>query len=164
MEPNVPADEARHWYQFYFHGERGRRGLDQHRVELAELLWRMWSPTWAYSGDEFRTTSRAFDNPDFVDVVVHSYRHRYGLVDGDPRYRDIESLLLARPAIRPPTILLDGLADGVALESDTVAPAGHFARLLRHERVPSVGHNFPQECPDVFAAAVLDLIGPTPGF
>ena len=157
LAPDVPANEARYWYQFYFHGERGRHGLDLHRAALADLLWRMWSPNWTFSDEVFRQTAPAFDNPDFVDVVVHSYRHRYGLVDGDPRYLAIESQLLVRPTILPPTILLDGLADGVAVEADSSAHARHFAQLLRHERVPGIGHNFPQECPEVFAKAVLEL-------
>ena len=158
MAPDEPANEARYWYQFYLHGERGRRGLEQHRQAMAKLLWQMWSPRWPFTEADFLRTAAAFDNPDFVEVVVHSYRHRYGLVPGDARFLELEAQLLTRPVIQPPTILLDGLADGVAVEPDTRSHARHFARLVRHERVDGVGHNFPQECPSVFAAAVMDLV------
>ena len=84
MEPASPAEEVAFWYQYYFHSERGRRGLTKNRREIARLLWRMWSPNWAFDEATFERTATAFDNPDFVDVVIHSYRHRYGLAPGDP--------------------------------------------------------------------------------
>jgi pimeloyl-ACP methyl ester carboxylesterase len=97
MEPASPAEEAAFWYQYYFHSERGRRGLTKNRREIARLLWRMWSPTWAFDDATFDRTASAFDNPDFVAVVIHSYRHRYGLAPGagDPRYDEIEMGLAA---------------------------------------------------------------------
>ncbi len=110
MEPASPAEEAAFWYQYYFHSERGRRGLTKDRREIARLLWRMWSPTWAFDDATFDRTASAFDNPDFVAVVIHSYRHRYGLAPGagDPRYDEIEMALAAQPPIAVPAITIDG--------------------------------------------------------
>lgn len=158
LDPASPENEWRYWYQYYLHGERGRRGLAAYRREYARLRWQRWSPQWRFSDEDFDASAKAFDNPDFVEVVVHSYRHRHGLVPGDPAYAALESALLARPAITPPTILLDGLTDGVALTPDTRHHASHFANLRRHEAVAGVGHNFPQECPAMFAEAVLALV------
>ncbi|QPF76201.1 alpha/beta hydrolase [Roseateles sp. DAIF2] len=158
LEPASPLHEARYWYQFYLHGERGRRGLERSRAEFTRLLWQTWSPSWPFSDAEFLRSAAAFDNPDFVEVVVHSYRHRYGLAAGDPRFLALEAQLLARPVIRPPTIVLDGLADGVVAASDPKVLAQQFEHLVRHQGVEGVGHNFPQECPEVFAAAVLELV------
>ena len=138
------------------HGERGRAGLQENRAMLVRLLWEEWSPTWAFTEEDFEATRTAFDNPDFVDVVVHSYRHRYGLVDGDPAYADTEHKLAELPPITVPTIVLDG-------EHDTVAPARprqehepHFTSLVDY-RLVDAGHNLPQEAPEEFARAVLDL-------
>ena len=102
MEPDTPANEHRLWYQYYFHSERGRAGLAQDRRGIARLLWRLWSPTWAFDDATFERSAAAFDNPDFVDVVIHSYRHRFGLVPGDPAYADIEQRLAAQPPITVP--------------------------------------------------------------
>ena len=102
MEPASPEEEAAFWYQYYFHSERGRRGLTRNRRDIARLLWRMWSPKWAFDDATFDRTAGAFDNPDFVDVVIHSYRHRYGLTPGDPAYAGIEKALAAQPKIRVP--------------------------------------------------------------
>ncbi len=102
------------WYQYYFHGERGRAGLTENRREFCRLLWSLWSPTWRFDDDIYARSAAAFDNPDFVDVVVHSYRHRFGLVDGDPQFDDIERRLSAMPSITVPTITLEGDADGVS--------------------------------------------------
>jgi pimeloyl-ACP methyl ester carboxylesterase len=155
-EPSAPRLERKHWYQYYLHGERGRAGLEEHRAELARLLWEEWSPTWRFTDEDFEATRRAFDNPDFVDVVVHSYRHRYGLAAGDPAYDDTERRIAELPAITVPTIVLDG-------EHDTVSPARSrsehepgFTALVDH-RVVDAGHNLPQEAPEEFARAILDL-------
>jgi len=113
MEPASPSEEAAFWYQYYFHSERGRQGLIKDRRGIAWLLWRMWSPTWSFDEATFERTAKAFDNPDFVEVVIHSYRHRYGLVPGDPAYAGIEAALAAQPSIRVPAITIDGDADGV---------------------------------------------------
>lgn len=156
--PAAPDAEYRFWYQYYFHGERGRAGLAAHRREFCRLLWRLWSPRWTFSDAEFDRSAAAFDNPDFVDVVIHSYRHRFALVDGDPAYEDIERRLAAQPAIAVPTITLDGDADGV---SPGGAPqAGRFTGRHEHRVVGGgIGHNLPQEAPRAFAQAVLDVEG-----
>jgi len=112
-EPASPDAEHRYWYQYYFHGERGRRGLEQNRRELCRLLWRLWSPRWRFDDATYDRTAASFDNPDFVAVVLHSYRHRYALVDGDPAVAAIEARLAAQPVIPVPTIALDGDDDGV---------------------------------------------------
>jgi pimeloyl-ACP methyl ester carboxylesterase len=156
VAPSLPHLERKHWYQYYLHGDRGRAGLIEHRAELARLLWEEWSPTWAFTEDEFEATRASFDNPDFVDVVVHSYRHRYGLVAGDPAYDETEDRIAEQPRIAVPTIVIDG-------EHDTVTPARprdahepHFTSLVDY-RLVDAGHNLPQEAPEEFARAVLDL-------
>ena len=101
------------WYQYYFHTERGRNGLTEKRREISRLLWKMWSPSWAFDDATFDRSAVSFDNADFVDVVVHSYRHRTGSVAGDPRYASVEARLAAQPTINVPTINLHGAVDGV---------------------------------------------------
>ena len=154
-EPLDPEAEHRYWYQFYFHSERGRRGLDRNRKELCRLLWRLWSPTWRFSTEEYERTAASFDSPDFVEVVIHSYRHRFGLVPGDPALEEIERRLAAQPEIPVPAVVLEGADDGVAPPAG-VAP--RFTRLREHEVVPGAGHNLPQEAPEAFAPAVLALL------
>lgn len=111
--PGSPDQKARDWYQYYFHIDRGRKGLEQKRSEIARLLWQTWSPSWHFDADAFEQSAASFDNPDFVDVVIHSYRHRYGVVPGDPAYAPLESLLAKQPPISVPTIVLLGAGDGV---------------------------------------------------
>jgi len=155
-QPAEPGKEYRLWYQYYLHGERGRAGLAAHRREFARLLWQLWSPRWGFSDADFERSAPSFDNPDFVDVVVHSYRHRFALVAGDPAYEDIERQLAAQPPIAVPTITLDGDADGVSPDG-TPAP-GRFTGRHAHRRVSGgVGHDLPQEAPHAFAQAVLDV-------
>jgi pimeloyl-ACP methyl ester carboxylesterase len=113
MEPASPSEEAAFWYQYYFHSERGRRGLMKDRRGIARLLWRMWSPAWGFDEATFERMAPAFDNPDFVEVVVHSYRHRYGLVAGDPGCAEIEAALAKQPPIPVASISIDGDSDGV---------------------------------------------------
>src|SRR3954470_4160672 len=113
LEPDTPDNERNLWYQYYFHSERGREGLRRHRHDLARLLWQTWSPTWRFDDATFDRTAAAFDNPDFVDVVVHSYRHRFNLVPGDPAYAGIEQRLAMQPPITVPAITFDGEDDGV---------------------------------------------------
>jgi pimeloyl-ACP methyl ester carboxylesterase len=156
-EPAAPEWERTYWYQYYFHSERGRRGLDRNRDELCALLWRTWSPSWAGASAAFPRSAPSLHNPDFVDVVIHSYRHRYGLVDGDPRYQHVEDLLAQQPPITVPTIVLESGADGIAGPS----PAGdrdHFTGPYEHRLLPTVGHNVPQEAPESFADAVASLL------
>jgi pimeloyl-ACP methyl ester carboxylesterase len=154
-EPHDPEAEHRYWYQYYFHSERGRRGLDRNRRALCRLLWRLWSPTWRFSAEEYERTAASFDSPDFVDVVIHSYRHRFGLVAGDPALEEIERRLAAQPEIPVPAVILEGADDGVTPPS---AAAPRFTCLRGHEVVPGAGHNLPQEAPEAFSTAVLALL------
>ncbi|MBS3998075.1 MAG: alpha/beta hydrolase [Hydrogenophaga sp.] len=156
-EPAPPEAEAALWYQYYFHAERGRRGLMSDRRGIARLLWRMWSPTWDFDDATFERSAAAFDNPDFVDVVIHSYRHRFGLVSGDPACAHIETRLTAQPPITVSTIGIDGSADGV--NSGTAHHGHHFAGPYEHRVFHGAGHNLPQERPAEWAQAVLDARG-----
>ncbi len=153
-EPAPAAAEAAFWYQYYFHSERGRRGLIENRRGIARQLWRMWSPTWDFDDATFEQTAKAFDNPDFVEVVVHSYRHRYGLVLGDPAVAHIETRLAAQPPISVPAITIDGDADGV--DSGTAHHAQKFTGPHQHRVFARTGHNLPQEQPEDWARAILD--------
>jgi pimeloyl-ACP methyl ester carboxylesterase len=158
MIPATPMHEVAYWYQYYFQIERGRAGLAANRREIAKILWRQWSPNWHFDDATFERTAQAFDNPDYVDVVIHSYRHRYGLADGDPRYAELERRLAAQPVVTVPAITLDGDADGVAPPTDGSSSAAKFSNRRAHHVVPHAGHNLPQEEPEAFAAAVLELI------
>jgi pimeloyl-ACP methyl ester carboxylesterase len=158
MTPAKPPREVAYWYQYYFQIERGRAGLAANRREIAKILWRQWSPNWHFDDATFDRTAAAFDNPDYVDVVIHSYRHRYGLAEGDSRYADLERRLAAQPVITVTTVALDGDADGVNPATDGEAHATKFSRRLAHRIIPHAGHNLPQEEPEVFAAAVMDVI------
>jgi pimeloyl-ACP methyl ester carboxylesterase len=154
LEPAGAEREAAMWYQYYFHSERGRRGLAQNRRQIARLLWKMWSPTWQFDDATFERTAAAFDNPDFVDIVIHSYRHRFGLVPGDPAVAHIETRLIAQPPILVPAITIDGDADGV--NPGTAHHASKFTGLHRHRVFKGAGHNPPQERPAEWVQAVLD--------
>lgn len=155
--PVAPEAEHRLWYQYYLHAERGRAGLAADRDAFCRLLWRLWSPTWAFDADTFARSAAAFANPDFVEVVVHSYRHRFGLVPGDPAYAGIEARLAAQPEITVPSIVLEGADDGVSPPPAEDRAACHFTGPYRRGIVPGAGHNLPQEAPDAFADAVLAL-------
>ncbi|WP_017906582.1 alpha/beta fold hydrolase [Pseudomonas asplenii] len=146
------------WYQHYFQTERGRAGLAANRRDIARILWRNNSPTWHFDEPTFERAAEAFDNPDYVDVVIHSYRHRMGLAEGDPNYAEAEQKLALLPALGVPTITLDGMADGVVPATDGQASAARFSGARSHRQVPGVGHNLPQEAPGVFADAVADLV------
>ena len=158
MTPDTPENEHSLWYQYYFHNERGRAGLTADRRAFCRLLWKLWSPTWPFDDATFERSAAAFDNPDFVDVVIQSYRHRYGLVAGDPALLDIERRLAAQPAITVPSITFDGADDGVRPPATAAQHARHFTGPRDHRLVPGVGHNLPQEVPQVFADAVLELV------
>jgi pimeloyl-ACP methyl ester carboxylesterase len=158
MVPARPEREVALWYQYYFQLERGRAGLAANRREIARILWKQWSPNWRFDDASFERTAAAHDNTDYVDVVIHSYRHRYGLADGDPQYADIQRRLASLPAIPVPTITLDGDADGVAPATDGTASAAKFAGRRTHRVIPRAGHNLPQEEPEAFAAAVMELV------
>ena len=154
MEPAAPPAEAAYWYQYYFHSERGRQGLIKDRRGIARLLWKMWSPNWKYTEEEFERTSRAFDNPDFVDVVIHSYRHRFGLVPGDTAFEDIERRLAQQPDSSTPAICIDGTGDGVSGKTDS--HARKFTGPYDYREFELAGHNLPQERPVDWASAVID--------
>jgi pimeloyl-ACP methyl ester carboxylesterase len=155
--PLDPEQEHRFWYQYYFHTERGRAGLEADRRGIARLLWRLWSPDWAFGEATFAESARAFDNPDFVEVVIHSYRHRYGYAPGDPALAAIEARLAARPRIGVPTIAPHGASDGVGPLASSDRHARHFSGPYERRVIPLAGHNLPQEAPEAFARAVLDL-------
>jgi pimeloyl-ACP methyl ester carboxylesterase len=155
--PQPPELEHRHWYQFYFHGERGRAGLAAHRRELGRLLWRLWSPSWTFDDATFERTAAAFENPDFVEVVIHSYRHRFGLVPGDPALEETERRLAARPPITVPTVVLHGGDNAVSPASSSERHARFFTGRYARRLIPGVGHNVPQEAPREFAEAILSL-------
>lgn len=160
LQPAAPEDESRFWYQYYFHSERGRAGLAQNRAALARLLWRQWSPNWTFSEETFRRSAASFDNPDFVEVVLHSYRVRYGLVPGDPAVAATEARLRERPPITVPTIALEGGADGVIRPETSAGHARHFSGPYERRVLPGVGHNHPQEAAAEFARAVMDVAAP----
>lgn len=155
--PADPEQEHRFWYQYYFHTERGRSGLAASRRELCMLCWRLWSPTWTFDEATFNRTAASFENPDFVDVVIHSYRHRHGNVAGDNRYVGIESQLAALPPIGVPTIVLHGAADGVNPPQLSEGHPKFFTGGYERRVLDNVGHNPAQEAPTVFAQAILDL-------
>lgn len=157
VKPNDPAQEHRHWYQYYFHTERGRAGLAANRREVARLLWTLWSPKWIFEDTTFEASARSFDNPDFVDVVIQSYRHRYGYAAGDPAYEDLEKRLERQPDITVPTISLHGDADGVSPVQSSEADKKHFTGPYDRRIVPDAGHNVPQEAPAIFAEAVIEI-------
>jgi pimeloyl-ACP methyl ester carboxylesterase len=158
MVPAKPEHEVPLWYQYYFQLERGRAGLAADRRGIARILWKQWSPNWHFDDATFERTAIAHDNPDYVDVVIHSYRHRFGLVEGDPQYADLQRRLAQLPVIGVPAITLDGDADGVVPATDGTATAAKFKDRRIHRVIPGVGHNLPQEAPEAFAAAVMELI------
>jgi pimeloyl-ACP methyl ester carboxylesterase len=155
--PAPPAEEYRYWYQYYFHTERGRAGLSLNRHELCELIWRLWSPTWIFDEATFNQTAMAFDNPDFVEIVIHSYRHRFGGISGDPTLDEIESKLVDQPNITVPSIVLLGGDDGVDPPMTFDDDAPHFTGRYERQIVSGAGHNLPQEMPGAFVDAVVAL-------
>lgn len=157
-QPRSPETEYRYWYQFYFHTPRGKAGLEVNRRDYCKLLWKLWSPSWAFDDATYDRTAASFDNPDFVDVVIHSYRHRYGYVAGNPALEQIERELAAQPAISVPTISLCGADDGVSPTPQQDRDAVHFSAQYERRVLPGVGHNIPQEAPGETAAALLALL------
>ncbi|OZF32690.1 alpha/beta hydrolase [Rhodococcus sp. 14-2483-1-2] len=154
--PVLPHLEKRYWYQYYLHSERGRAGLAAYRTEIAQTLRTDWSPTWRFGDSEFAATAPSFDNPDFVDVSVHSYRHRYGLESGDAAYAATQELLTQQPRITVPTVVIDPTEDTVASLYGSPDHAAHFIDLIDVRQV-DCGHNPPQELPGQFADAVVTL-------
>jgi pimeloyl-ACP methyl ester carboxylesterase len=158
MVPIDPRYEVELWYEYYFQIERGRAGLAANRREIARILWDAWSPDWDFDDATFDRTAAAHENPDFVDVVIHSYRHRFGLAPGDPAYSGLQQRLASLPPITVPSVTLDGDADGVLPAGDGRASASKFTGRRVHRVVQGAGHNVPQEAPEAFAAAVMELV------
>jgi pimeloyl-ACP methyl ester carboxylesterase len=159
--PADPEQEHRYWYQYYFHTERGRAGLDFNRRALCRLLWRLWSPSWRFDDATFERSAVSFDNADFVATVIQSYRHRFGYAPGDPALETIEQRLAAQPTITVPTIVLHGAGDGVHPPEGSAAHARHFTGPYRRVVIPVIGHNIPQEAPDAVVDSVRELISST---
>lgn len=144
------------WYQYYFATERGRAGLEANRKDLAKLIWKFNSPKWDFDEATFERTAASFDNPDYVAIVIHNYRWRLSLADGEPQYDALEAKLAAGPVIGVPTVTLDGDADGVAPATDGTGYAKKFSGKRNHRIIKGTGHNLPQEAPQAFADAVIE--------
>ena len=155
--PLPPEAELQWWYQYYFATERGRIGYEKNRRDFARLIWKLASPRWAFDAAVFERSAAAFDNPDHVAIVIHNYRWRLGLAEGEARYDPIESRLAAGPTIGVPTITLEGDANG-APHLPPSAYAAKFTGRYEHRNVAGgIGHDLPQEAPDAFARAVIDV-------
>lgn len=161
--PGSPDAEYRAWYQWYFNTERGRAGLEANRHDLCRLLWRLWSPNWKFTDEEYDRTARSFDNPDFVDCVIHSYRHRNSNAPGEERFRSMEARLAERPPIAAPSITLYGEEDGVAPpgRGANQAEQAVFASLVARRVIPGVGHFMPRERPEAVSSALLEVLAKT---
>jgi pimeloyl-ACP methyl ester carboxylesterase len=146
------------WYQYYFNTPRGREGLAVNRYELGKLLWQLWSPSWKFDEATYVNTAKSFENPDFVDVAIHSYRHRFGYAPGEPALEEIETALSKQPKIAVPTITLCGADDGVSIIPSKEQDASHFLGHYEYRMLQGVGHNIPQEAPDASTKAILDLM------
>ena len=162
IAPSQPADpetERALWYQWYFNTERGRAGLAANRRGICRLLWETWSPGWHFSDETFDRTAASFDNPDFVDVVIHSYRHRHGNAPGEARFSAVEQQLALRPKIQVPSIVLHGANDGVARPpADSPSERAMFPALVARNVVAGAGHFLPREKPDAVSSAMLKLL------
>jgi pimeloyl-ACP methyl ester carboxylesterase len=155
--PLPPEAELQWWYQFYFATERGRAGYDKYRRDFAKLIWRTASPKWNFDDATFDRSAASFDNPDHVAIVIHNYRWRLGLAEGEPKYDDLEKRLARAPIITVPTITLEGDANG-APHPEPASYAGKFSGKYEHRTIPGgIGHNLPQEAPEAFAKAVVDV-------
>ena len=161
-QPAAPERERALWYQWYFNTEQGRAGLDRNRRSLCRLLWETWSPTWHFTADTFDRTAASFDNPDFVDVVIHSYRHRNLNAPGEPRFATVERQLAERPKITVPSIVLYGADDGIRPPPmDTPAERASFTARVARQVVSGAGHFLPREKPAVVSSAMLELLDST---
>jgi pimeloyl-ACP methyl ester carboxylesterase len=155
--PLPPEAELQWWYQFYFATERGRAGYDKYRHDFAKLIWRIASPKWDFDDATFDRSAASFDNPDHVAIAIHNYRWRLGLAEGEPDYDDLETQLAEGPVITVPTITLEGDANG-APHPDPAAYAGKFSGRYVHRTITGgIGHNLPQEAPEAFSQAVIDV-------
>ncbi len=159
-QPLPPAAELQWWYQFYFATDRGRAGYEKNRHDFNKLIWRLASPKWSFDDALFDRSAASFDNPDHVEIVVHNYRWRLGLAEGEQRYAEIEAKLAAGPAITVPTITMEGDANG-APHPDPSAYAKKFTGRYEHRLISGgIGHNLPQEAPAAFVQAMLDVARP----
>jgi pimeloyl-ACP methyl ester carboxylesterase len=157
--PLPPQAELQWWYQYYFATERGRAGYEKYRREFSRLIWQTASPTWKFDDATFDRTAASFDNPDHVQIVVHNYRWRLGLADGEAHYGDVEKRLADAPNISVPTLTLEGDANG-APHPDPSAYAAKFDGPYTHRTLQGgIGHNLPQEAPEAFADAILEVGG-----
>ncbi|MDR3538602.1 MAG: alpha/beta hydrolase [Acetobacteraceae bacterium] len=156
-QPAEAAEEHRLWYQWYLNTERGRAGVTQNRRDFCRLLWRLWSPNWHFDDATFEATAASFDNPDFAEVTVQSYRHRHRNAPGDPALEPIEQQLVAQPDITVPTIVLHGAEDGVGPPSESEHDERHFTGGYQRRVVPVAGHFLSREAPDEVVQAVLEL-------
>ena len=157
--PLPPQAELEWWYQFYFATERGRAGYDKYRHDFSKLIWKLASPKWAFDDATFDRSAAAFDNPDHIAIVIHNYRWRLGLAEGEAKYDDLEKQLAASPVIAVPTITLEGDANG-APHPDPSAYAKKFSGKYTNRVITGgVGHNLPQEAPQAFAQAIVDVDG-----
>lgn len=155
--PLPPKAEFAWWYQFYFATERGRAGYDKYRQSFAKLIWQLASPKWKFDDAAFDRSAKSFDNADHVSIVIHNYRWRLGLAEGESKYNDLERRLASAPAIAVPTITLEGDANG-APHPDPASYAKKFSGKYTHRLIEGgVGHNLPQEAPQAFAQAVIDV-------
>jgi pimeloyl-ACP methyl ester carboxylesterase len=155
--PLPPQAELQWWYQFYFATERGRAGYDQYRRDFAKLIWRTASPKWAFDDATFDRSAAALDNPDHVAITIHNYRWRMGLAEGEAAYDELEARLADGPVITVPTITLEGDANG-APHPDPTVYAEKFSGTYSHRTIEGgIGHNLPQEAPEAFARAVIDI-------
>jgi pimeloyl-ACP methyl ester carboxylesterase len=155
--PLPPAAELQWWYQYYFATERGRVGYDHNRRDFAKLIWRTASPEWTFDDVTFDRSAAAFDNPDHVEIVIHNYRWRLGLADGESEYAELEERLAHGPVIGVPTITLEGDANG-APHPDPSSYAEKFSGTYTHRTIEGgIGHNLPQEAPEAFANAVVEV-------
>ena len=158
-EPAPPETERELWYQWYFNTERGRAGLAANRQSLCKLLWRLWSPGWRFTDETFNRTGVSFNNPDFVDVVIHSYRHRHGNAPGEARLEQMERHLAQSPKIQVPSIILHGAEDGIRRpQQDSPAERAQFTSLLARRVVTGAGHFLPREKPEAVSSAMLELL------
>jgi pimeloyl-ACP methyl ester carboxylesterase len=157
--PAAPEVEREYWYQWYFNTERGRAGLQANRRALCRLLWRLWSPGMRFTDAEFERTARSFDNPDFVDVVIHSYRHRHGNAPGEPRFDAAEHALAQHPKISVPTIVLHGADDGIQKPpADSPSERAQFPKLVARRIIAGAGHFLPREKPEAVSSALAELL------
>jgi pimeloyl-ACP methyl ester carboxylesterase len=156
--PGEPEEEARLWYQWYFNTERGRAGLERGRRAICRYLWRTWSPGWRFDDATFERTARSFDNPDFVDVVIHSYRHRHGNAPGEARFDAAEARLATRPPIPVPTLVLHGRDDTVDPVHTSEGEAHLFPRGYSRRVIPDAGHFAQREQPAVVSDAIVAFL------